>query len=83
MEDLSTHPLVVVVFAAVVGLIVAAIKAVAALFQRVTRVEITLESVDQKVDSLSQDLRAHMRDEVDNMGRLEALIQGISKRRQD
>ena len=83
MEDLTTHPLVVVVFAAVVGLIVAAIKAVAALFQRVTRVEITLESVDQKVDSLSQDLRAHMRDEVDNMGRLEALIQGISKRRQD
>ena len=83
MEDLSTHPLVVVVFAAVVGLIVAAIKAVAALFQRVTRVEITLESVDEKVDSLSQDLRAHMRDEVDNMGRLEALIQGISKRRQD
>ena len=83
MEDLSTHPLVVVVFAAVVGLIVAAIKAVAALFQRVTRVEITLESVDQKVDSLSQDLRAHMRDEVDNMGRLEALIQGIPKLRQD
>lgn len=83
MEDLTTHPLVVVVFAAVVGLIVAAIKAVAVLFQRVTRVEITLESVDQKVDSLSQDLRAHMRDEVDNMGRLEALIQGISKRRQD
>ena len=83
MEDLTTHPLVVVVFAAVVGLIVAAIKAVAALFQRVTRVEITLESVDQKVDSLSQDLRAHMRDEVDNMGRLEALIQGIPKRRQD
>ena len=62
MEDLTTHPLVVVVFAAVVGLIVAAIKAVAVLFQRVTRVEITLESVDQKVDSLSQDLRAHMRD---------------------
>ena len=83
MEDLTTHPLVVVVFAAVVGLIVAAIKAVAVLFQRVTRVEITLESVDQKVDSLSQDLRAHMRDEVDNMGRLEALIQGIPKRRQD
>ena len=83
MEDLTTHPLVVVVFAAVVGLIVAAIKAVAALFQRVTRVEITLESVDQKVDSLSQDLRAHMRDEVDNMGRLEALIQGIPKLRQD
>ena len=83
MEDLTTHPLVVVVFAAVVGLIVAAIKAVAVLFQRVTRVEITLESVDQKVDSLSQDLRAHMRDEVDNMGRLEALIQGIPKLRQD
>ena len=83
MEDLTTHPLVVVVFAAIVGLIVAALRAVAALFQRVTRVETTLESVDQKVDSLSQDLRAHMRDEVDNMGRLEALIQGISKRRQD
>ena len=45
--------------------------------------EIWLEFVDQKVDSLSQDLRAHMRDEVDNMGRLEALIQGIPKRRQD
>ncbi len=80
MEDLTTHPLVVVVFAAVVGLIVAALRAVAALFQRVTRVETTLESVDEKVDRLGQDLRAHMADEVQNMGRLEALIQGIRNR---
>jgi len=83
MEDLSTHPIVVVIVAAIVGLIVAAIKAVAILFQRVTKVEATLESVDNKVDLLSQDLRAHMADEVSNLGRLEALIQGISKRRQD
>ncbi len=83
MEDLTTHPLVVVVFAAIVGLIVAAIKAVVVLFQRVTRVEITLESVDHKVDTLSQDLRAHMAEESQNIGRLEALIQGIPKRRQD
>jgi hypothetical protein len=80
MEDLSTHPIVVVIVAAIVGLIVAAMKAVAILFQRVTRVETTLESVDDKVDLLSQDLRAHMRDEVENMGRLEALIQGIRNR---
>ncbi len=82
MEDLSTHPIVVVIFAAVVGLIVAAIKAVAALFGRVTKVETTLESVDSKVDLLSQDLRSHMRDEVENMGRLEALIQGIRNRQE-
>jgi hypothetical protein len=80
MEDLTTHPLVIVVFAAIVGLLAAAIKAVAALFGRVTKVEATLESVDNKVDLLSQDLRAHMRDEVENMGRLEALIQGIRNR---
>jgi MFS superfamily sulfate permease-like transporter len=83
MEDLTTHPLIVVVFAAVVGLVVAAMKAVAMLFQRVTRVETTLESVDEKVDRLSVDLRAHMNEESQNIGRLEALIQGISKRRQD
>ena len=83
MEDLSTHPIVVVIVAAIVGLIVAAMKAVAILFQRVTKVEATLESLDNKVDLLSQDLRAHMADEVSNLGRLEALIQGISKRRQD
>jgi len=83
MEDLSTHPIVVVIVAAIVGLIVAAMKAVAILFQRVTKVEVTLESLDNKVDLLSQDLRAHMADEVSNLGRLEALIQGISKRRQD
>jgi uncharacterized membrane-anchored protein YhcB (DUF1043 family) len=83
MEDLSTHPIVVVIVAAIVGLIVAAMKAVAMLFQRVTRVETTLESVDQKVDRLSVDLRAHMNEESQNLGRLEALIQGISKRRQD
>jgi hypothetical protein len=82
MEDLSTHPIVVVIFAAIVGLIVAAIKAVAALFGRVTKVETTLESVDSKVDLLSQDLRSHMRDEVENMGRLEALIQGIRNRQE-
>ena len=80
MEQLSTHPLIVVVFAATVGLIVAAIKAVAALFGRVTRVETTLESVDKKVDSLSQDLRAHMAEESQNLGKLEALIQGIRNR---
>jgi hypothetical protein len=56
---------------------------VAMLFQRVTRVETTLESVDEKVDRLSVDLRAHMNEESQNLGRLEALIQGISKRRQD
>jgi uncharacterized membrane-anchored protein YhcB (DUF1043 family) len=83
MEDLSTHPIVVVIVAAIVGLIVAAMKAVAMLFQRVTRVETTLESVDEKVDRLSVDLRAHMNEESQNLGRLEALIQGISKRRQD
>jgi uncharacterized membrane-anchored protein YhcB (DUF1043 family) len=80
MEDLTTHPLIVVVFAAVVGLIVAAMKAVAMLFQRVTRVETTLESVDEKVDRLSVDLRAHMNEESQNLGRLEALIQGIRNR---
>lgn len=80
MEDLTTHPLVIVVAAGIVGLLTAAIRAVAMLFQRVTRVEITLESVDQKVDRLSEDLRAHMADEVNNMGRLEALIQGIRNR---
>jgi uncharacterized membrane-anchored protein YhcB (DUF1043 family) len=83
MEDLSTHPIVVVIVAAIVGLIVAAMKAVAMLFQRVTRVETTLDSVDHRLDTLSQDLRAHMNEESQNIGRLEALIQGISKRRQD
>lgn len=83
MEDLTTHPLVVVVAAGIVGLLAAAIKGVAELFSRVTKVETTLESVDHKVDTLSQDLRAHMRDEVENMSRLEALIQNISKRRND
>lgn len=80
MEDLTTHPLVIVVAAGIVGLLAAAIRAVAMLFQRVTRVEITVQSVDQKVDRLSEDLRAHMADEVNNMGRLEALIQGIRNR---
>lgn len=83
MEDLTTHPLVVVVVAGIVGLLTAAIKSVAVLFQRVTKVETTLESVDEKVDRLSVDLRAHMAEESTNIGRLEALIQGTTKRRQD
>jgi hypothetical protein len=72
--DWLAHPIVVATYVALLGLLVAAMKSVARLFQRVGKVEDGIDRVEGKVDDLGHDLRRHMEDEGVNIARLEQLI---------
>lgn len=68
------HPIVVATYVALVGLLISAVKGIARLFHRVGRVEHGIDRLEEKVDDLGADLRAHMKEEGANIDRLEVLI---------
>lgn len=76
MEWLA-HPLVVATYVAVLGLLISAVKGVTRLFHRVGHVEHGVERLEQKVDELATDLRAHMDEEGKNVSELMNLIRSV------
>ena len=71
--------MVVATYVVFLGSLVAAIKGAARLWVRVGDVEKGVDNLTGKVDSLSADLRGHMREEGQNMDRLELLIKSIGR----
>lgn len=72
--DWLAHPIVVATYVAFLGLLITAIKRGTQLFGRVGKVEDGVERLEEKVDELGRDLRAHMADEGKNLLHLENLI---------
>jgi hypothetical protein len=75
--DWLAHPIVVATYVAALSLLIAAIRAVARLFQRVDDVERGIDRLNDNVFELGTDLRAHMAEEGDNLNRLTKLIESI------
>jgi len=71
--------MVVATYVVFLGSLVAAIKGAARLWVRVGDVEKGVDNLTGKVDLLSADLRGHMREEGQNMDRLELLIKSIGR----
>ena len=76
MEWLA-HPIVVATYVAFLGLGITGVKRLTGLFNRVSRVEEGVQRLEEKVDDLGSDLRAHMADEGKNLLRLETLIESL------
>lgn len=74
MPEVLAHPLIVATYAAALGLVIAAGRGAARVWQRLGHVEHTVDRLDGKVDDLARDLREHMAEEGRNVGRLEELI---------
>lgn len=75
--DWLAHPIVVATYVAGLGLVISAIRATARLFHRVGSVEHGVDRLENKVDDLADDLRAHMAEEGKNISHLEALIKSV------
>jgi hypothetical protein len=75
--DWLAHPIVVATYVAGLGLVISAIRATARLFTRVGGVEHGVDRLEEKVDELAVDLRAHMAEEGKNIEHLENLIRSV------
>ena len=75
--DWLAHPIVVATYVALLSLAIAGVAKLYGLFNRMTRVEEGVQRLEDKVDELGADLRAHMADEGTSVARLEALIQNL------
>jgi hypothetical protein len=73
MEWLA-HPIVVATYVAVLSLLIGGVRALYQLFHRVGHVEHGVDRLEEKVDDLATDLRAHMNEEGKHIDRLAALI---------
>lgn len=69
--------LVVPTYVALLSLVAWLVRSVVKLIGRLTHVEHVVDRLENKVDDLSTDLRAHMADEVDSVNRLTHLILSI------
>lgn len=78
MSEWLAHPLTVATYVALFSLAIGAIRAIIKLFDRVNKLEASIEQLRHDFLLLSNDLRLHMLEETRNVQHLEQSIQKVA-----